>query len=224
MITRGYAVATVEAPTVEYYDLKKNWQKVKPHIANPEVQEIMVRDFNKFTWGKWRKEFKPGHVPTEFENSDWRWMRPRPQPEFWNYTKSAASLWLVNFSLRLAQLVEPDREWRIITSHFHSTVWDGKHVLFDFEYQAMRIPAKQCFATAHIKELKPGEFLQVYFAEHYWKGHARTGVGSLAASIVPLEALATSAEEQELIATIKANHSGGLKARRAPTERSPRLL
>ena len=39
--------------------------------------------------------------------------------------KHAACHWLVNFALELAQLVEPDRKWRIITSDKHSTVWDG---------------------------------------------------------------------------------------------------
>jgi hypothetical protein len=33
-----------------YYDLKKNWRKVKRHIGHPEVQELLVRDFNKYTW------------------------------------------------------------------------------------------------------------------------------------------------------------------------------
>ena len=40
--------------------------------------------------------------------------------------------WLVNFSLRLAERVDPDRPWRIITSDSHSTVWDGYDLLFDF--------------------------------------------------------------------------------------------
>jgi hypothetical protein len=166
----------------------------------------MVRDFNKFTWGSWRKEFKPGHVPTEFENCDWRWMRPRPQPEFWNYTKCEAGHWLVNFSLRLAQLVEPDREWRIINSQKWWTVWDGKHVLFEFTKQAMGVPAMECFELAYKEELKPGEFVKVYFAEHYWMQHERDAVRYLAAAIEALEKVTIRAEEQELLATIKSSH------------------
>ena len=31
----------------EYYDLKKNWRKVKRHIGHPDVEAILVRDFNR---------------------------------------------------------------------------------------------------------------------------------------------------------------------------------
>src|SRR5262249_41926025 len=204
MITRG-ATITPKQALVHYYDLKKNWRKVKPHIANPEVQEILVRDFDKFTWGKWRKEFKPGHVPTQFDNSDWRIMRRRPQPEFWNYATSGAAHWLVNFSLRLAQLAEPDHEWRIITSQKWWTVWDGQHVLFEFTLQALGVPATECFELAYKEELKPGEFVKVYFGEHYWMQHERDGVRYFAAAIEALEAIVTNAEQQELLATIKSS-------------------
>ena len=55
---------------------------------------------------------------------------------YMNYVLDGASHWLVNFTLRLAMLVEPDREWRIITSEDHSTVWDGRDTLFEFNFQA----------------------------------------------------------------------------------------
>jgi hypothetical protein len=45
---------------MQYYDLQKNWRKVKRYINEPEVQAVLVRDFNKFTFGRWGNEFKPG--------------------------------------------------------------------------------------------------------------------------------------------------------------------
>ena len=156
----------------EYYDLKKNWRKVKRHIGHPDVEAILVRDFNRYTWGRWRKKFQPGMVPHEFEYCDWCCGHRGSMPKFWQYTKHSACHWLVNFSLRLAERVEPDRPWRIITSDSHSTVWDGTGLLFDFNLQAMGSHPERCFDLAYYgsarAELLPGELLDVYFAEH-WK-------------------------------------------------------
>ena len=33
--------------------------------------------------------------------------------------------------------------WRIITSVKHSTLWDGKRLLFDFNFSAMGIPRQR---------------------------------------------------------------------------------
>jgi hypothetical protein len=142
---------------IKYYDLRKKWRKVKPHLENPRVADTLVRDFNKFTYGKWRKRFTAGQYPCEFEDCDWRTRRRGRHPEFWEYVKHAACHWLVNFTLELAQLVEPDRKWRILTSDKHSTVWDGEDTLFDFNFLALGIPPKQCFESAYEHELKPGQ-------------------------------------------------------------------
>jgi hypothetical protein len=158
--------------TLRYYDLKKSWPK-RRHIGHPDVQQILVKDFNKFTYGRWRQEFLPGMVPTEFESCDWQYGHKGRRPAFWNYTKHAACHWLVNFCLRLAQLVEPDREWRIITSQKHSTVWDGAYLLFDFNFQALGVSPKDCFDAANEEHLNPGEYMEVDWAEHYSVDAAR---------------------------------------------------
>jgi hypothetical protein len=87
---------------MKYYDLKKNWRRVKRHINHPEVQALLVRDFNRYTWGRWRKKFLPEMVPTEFESCDWQFEHRGRRPEFWRYTKHNACHWIVNFTLRLA--------------------------------------------------------------------------------------------------------------------------
>ena len=156
-------------PAVAYYDLKRNWRKVKRHINHPEVQALLVCDFNKFTYGRWGKKFKPGMVPHQFESCDWWCDHRGPLPAFWSYTKHSACHWLSNFTLRLAQLVEPKRQWRIITSSKHSTVWDGERLLFDFNFQAMQISPEECFKLAYKRMLKPGELLKVHIAEHWTK-------------------------------------------------------
>jgi hypothetical protein len=155
------------ARVMEYYDLKKNWRKVKRHINDERVQKILVRDFNRFTIGRWRQEFKAGQLPTEFESCDWWCEHQGKIPAYWNYVKHAACHWLVNFALTLAQLVEPHRPWRIITSPKHSTVWDGHELLFDFNFSAMGVPADECFELANKRELKPGKLVRVHIAKPF---------------------------------------------------------
>jgi hypothetical protein len=155
---------------MQYYDLQKNWRKVKRAIdRNPYIENILVRDFTKFTFGRWKKPFKSGQYPTEFESCDWQYnlFRRGRRPSFWKYTKHAACHWIVNFALELAQVVEPKRVWRIISSDGHSTVWDGSTTLFDFNFQAMGIDADKCFQLACEKEQAPGKHIRLYYAEHY---------------------------------------------------------
>lgn len=160
------------AAQVEYYDLKANWPKVRRHINRPEVQRVPVEDFNKFTWGRWGEEFRPGMKPGDFESCDWQydwqWSHPgQRRPAYWKYTKHSACHWLANFSLVLAMRVEPDRPWRILTSRNHSTVWDGERTLFDFNFSAMGIKSSEAYRMARWKGrmLTPGQVMKVYFAK-----------------------------------------------------------
>lgn len=88
-------------------------------------------------------------------------------PAYWKYCRHSACHWIVNFALKLAMLSEPSRKWRIISSQSHSTVWDGRQTLFDFNFQAMGIDAEECYEIAmeENKELLPGKMLRVYYAE-----------------------------------------------------------
>jgi hypothetical protein len=95
-----------------YFDPMKNWRRIKPHLA--EVEPVLVRDFNKYTFGRWREEFTAGHKPFEFESCDW-WMshwtsRRGRMPAYWQYVKHGACHWLCNFNLELAQLTLRQRD------------------------------------------------------------------------------------------------------------------
>jgi hypothetical protein len=165
--TRSGRASKMPTVTMRYYDLKAKWRKVRPHLANEELNKILVRDFNKYTQGHWNKPFQEGKYPRDYENADWSWEHKGREPAYWRYVKHAACHWLVNFTLKLAMLVEPARPWRIITSDLHSTVWDGEETLFDFNYQAMGISPDECFARARHKELPPGKLRKCNFAQHY---------------------------------------------------------
>jgi hypothetical protein len=159
---------TIAPPGIRYYDARRHWtKKIVPHLGNKKLTEILVRDFNKFTFGRWRKPFRHGDLPCQFESCSWRLEHRRPYPRFWAYVKHAACHWLVNFNLKLVSLAEPDRLWRIITSDRHSTVWDGKRTLFDLNFLALGVSPQECFELAHRRELPLGRSLRVYFAQHY---------------------------------------------------------
>lgn len=153
---------------MKYYPIVKNWKKIKAVIETKQVQDVLVRDFNKFTYGRWNQEFKHGMVPFEFESCDWHCERKGRRPEFWNYVKHAACHWLCNFNLKVAMLVEPTKEWQIVTSQKHSTVWDGNDVLFDMNFTALQVDPQEAFDIAYEgRMLEIGKPMRVYFADHY---------------------------------------------------------
>lgn len=152
---------------MKYYPFSKKWKKLKPLIESDLVQTIMVEDFNKFTYGRWRKKFQKGMKPLDFESCDWYMDRKGRKPQFWNYVKHSACHWVVNFQLELAQLAEPKKKWRIITSQDHSVVWDGEETLFDMNFCALGVSPEESFTTANKKQLPIGQKLKVYLAQHY---------------------------------------------------------
>src|SRR5215831_6565898 len=86
---------------MRYYDLSKNWRKVRPHLNNPKVVETLHRDFNRYTYGRWRQKFPSDldQYPFDFESCGW-WCEHRGRrPQYWKYCKHAACHWLVNFNL-----------------------------------------------------------------------------------------------------------------------------
>ena len=159
--------ATVTPANIQYFDASRNWCKIARHESNVILQNILVKDFNKYTYGRWNKRFSHGQFPAQFESCDWQLHRVGRTPNFWKYVKHGACHWLVNFNLMLATLVEPKRAWRILASDDHSTVWDGHETLFDLNFLALQVPAEECFSLANDKQLQPGQFNTVYYAPHY---------------------------------------------------------
>lgn len=155
---------------MRYYDIGRHWTKhIAPHLSNPVVQARLIEDFNKFTFGRWGQDFTAGMTPHQFETCDWWIFHHGPMPRYWQYVKHSACHWLVNFNLVLAQFAVPDATWRIVTSDKHSTTWDGKDRLFDLNFLALDIAPDECFAVASqqpSKVLLPGEFIEVYYADH----------------------------------------------------------
>src|SRR5262249_35147035 len=84
---------------MRYYDFKRHWTKrVEPHLGDAELNKVLVRDFNKFTFGRWRKRFGPGMYPDQFESCDWRLNHRGPLPRYWRYVAGSACHSLVQFA------------------------------------------------------------------------------------------------------------------------------
>ena len=50
---------------MKYYDLKKNWRRVRRHLGDKELNDILVRDFNKYIFGLRGEKFTRGRLPRE---------------------------------------------------------------------------------------------------------------------------------------------------------------
>ena len=61
---------------MQYYDVMRHWRRVRPHLADPIVANVLVFDFNLYTYGRWKEPFEHGMVPHEFESCDW-WLSHR---------------------------------------------------------------------------------------------------------------------------------------------------
>lgn len=154
----------------KYYDLKKHWTKdIEPHLDNRELNDILIHDVHRYTYGLWRKPFTQKNYPWEYGCSDWRDGHRGTTPRYWKYVLHGACHWLVNFNLKLAQLTEPERPWRIIGSEKHSTVFDGSDTILDFNFLAFEIDPKECFELAYDWEYPIGEPKEIGWCPHYSK-------------------------------------------------------
>lgn len=93
--------------------------------------------------------FTPGMFPCDI-NCEWRdrFHHRGPFSRFWWYAKYQACHSIANFGLRHAKWSEPTKTWKIVTSPMHSTVWDGKGTLFDFNYQTFGVTPQECWGNA----------------------------------------------------------------------------
>jgi hypothetical protein len=144
---------------VRYFDLEKEWPRIVPHLeTNPVIRDTLAFHFGRYTQEDFGIPF--AGYPCLFEkDSSWRKDIPTPHPEYMRWVCLETCFVLVNFLLALSKAVEPERQWRIIYSENHATVWDGLDTLFEFNYLALGIPPQDCFHFAYSKELIPGEYL-----------------------------------------------------------------
>jgi hypothetical protein len=83
---------------IRYYDLKRNWtKKIEPYLDDKGLNDILARDFNKFTMGRWGTKFGKDQLPHECESAFSFFEQRGPFARYRWYTRHGACHWLVNF-------------------------------------------------------------------------------------------------------------------------------
>jgi hypothetical protein len=157
---------------VEFFDAVSEWPRIQPHLGDAEFNRILNRDFHRFVYGRWREPFptKERPLPGDFEGYNGHVGRYLgPDGPYRAYILDLACHWLVNSQLRLAQLVLPNMQWRIIASRQNHTVWNSDGLLFDLVSQGLYGSADISFefSFGFGRLLAPGEYLPVKYAEHF---------------------------------------------------------
>jgi hypothetical protein len=151
----------IQAKRYRYYDAIRNWGKIESHLNDSKIRSVLTADFSKYLHDRMNVAMDPSKFPGDYE--DWPWLLARQDgsPAFWKLVKHGACHWLVNTNLLLAQRVAPNRNWRILHSDAHSTVWDGVSTFFDLNFKALRIAPSQTWklASAGGKTMEPGKMI-----------------------------------------------------------------
>jgi hypothetical protein len=157
-----------------FFDCVERWAEVEPHLADAEYNRVLNSNFHRYTYGRYRKSFPD---PARKFPSDWDGYRGTepgryrgPPGNYRRYCLDLACAFLVNSQLRLAQLVLPQHEWRIVSSRQNNTVWCAEEdLLFDLEGLALYADADLAFGFAFGlgKIYPPNTYRPVKYAEHF---------------------------------------------------------
>ena len=166
---------------MKYFDFRKHWgKKVKPFVDDIDIREQLDEDFSKYVEGRaaacigphgWN--YVPGSEPHEYESCHWSQGHKGRRPDYWRFVKHEACHWLVNFQLLLANRALPTYQWRIVSSDYHSTVWNGIEgkggVLFDLNFYSLGMTItdaeRLALRDSSSRVLAPGELLTVFIPD-----------------------------------------------------------
>ena len=134
-----------------YFPISKHWKKLKPIYFSPEVKETTIIEMNCNRKNKAKihnfnfnfKEDLVFHPPIYYDSCDWRFNRKGRPPSFDEWICHGACHWIANINAEVAMKAFPNKEWRVINSEFHSTVWDGKETIYDTNFLGLGIPIKE---------------------------------------------------------------------------------
>ena len=122
---------------MKYCDTKREWNSIRPFVdETEEATSIWYYRFERYArslnWSP--KPLTPTLTPSGYDSCDWRsghYEDPRSvtrrgrRPRFWQYACFGSCHFNVYLNLYLAECIEPDRVWVVVSSDKHSTVWDG---------------------------------------------------------------------------------------------------
>lgn len=116
------------------FDFKKDWCLVRDGFTSDVYRRQVWKDLKDYAGMRgWKayahKQYRDFTLPSDFDSCDWR-CAVKELP-FHRHVVHGACHWLVNANLMVAKMSFPERQWCIISSDSHSTVWDGERCLFD---------------------------------------------------------------------------------------------
>ena len=152
------------AESFNYFPIARYWNnKLKPIIERQEFQDRIDADFRKYIIGKENdinlenkvrglKEtvkigYRNGSKPRDVDSCDWRLFRLGRPPAFDAYVCLGACHWIANSLLLMASEAFPRKDWRIVTSVKHTTVWDGRSTFFDINFLGLGVSVGDCYAS-----------------------------------------------------------------------------
>ena len=172
-----------EPRSISYVRIPSYWRTLRKYAESEEATAIWrpgmlqwwslnMLDFNDAT-GDWPVEdlHTIAVYPADYDNVDWRPFnedgsnRIGRRPEFWKYVCMGACYFLVNLNLHLAKKWRPQIPWRVLSSEYHATVWNGDRenmILFDMQYLALGVQLPRawevlCHPNYRPKVGEPGE-------------------------------------------------------------------
>ena len=153
--------------TFKYYDIQKNWRKLKPLYEQDSVlflsycemeahAEARLTDFNKeneadgiaHRYSYEPKTFTKDLRPWDYESCDWMcyYDKPGRKPGYFQWVRHSACHWIVNANYLVITELEPNHPWQIVESDFHSTCVDvSRGLMFDTNFLALGISAEECY-------------------------------------------------------------------------------
>ncbi len=92
---------------IRYFDFKRHWTKrVVPHLDDLEFNRVLIDDFNRYTFGRWGQEFKPGMLPVEPVDA-WRIISSDKHSTVWDGDRTL-------FDMQFSALdIDPDECFRL---------------------------------------------------------------------------------------------------------------
>lgn len=154
----------LRAPSrLAYYAVDKYWRRLAPLYRSAAARRIWLPDMRDFRVVRLDehgiiagRDDRHYRTPSDFDSSTWRFdskfmdanARSGNPPAYWDYVCHSACHWLINLNAWVITQVEPDRDWRVVTSPQHSTVWDGRHTLFDLNFLALGVSTAKAWALA----------------------------------------------------------------------------
>jgi len=150
-------------PRLAYYHVGEHWRCLAPLYRSPAARRIWLPDMRDYRVirpdeagldaGRDDRHYR---TSSEFDSNDWRYdafflgrgTRPIRRPAYWDFVYHSACHWLLKLNIWFVTLVEPERDWRVLTSPLHSILWDGGSALFELNFLALRVSATEAWEMA----------------------------------------------------------------------------